>query len=72
MLRQFEILSRVLKLYYNVVNRNQAETIRDEWTDKKQTYHKTTILHTCPTKQAGVDCYCRPCSNPNPDNNASP
>ena len=33
------------------------------------TEHHTT---TCPTKQAGVDCCCRRCSDPNPDNNALP
>ena len=31
------------------------------------TEHHTT---TCPTKQAGVDCCCRRCSDPNPDTNA--
>ena len=69
MLKQYEILSRVLYLYYNVVNHNQAETIRDDWTDRKQAYHKTTI---CSTKQASVDSCCRRCSNANPGNKTSP
>ena len=72
MLKHFEILSRVLQLYCNVVVHNQAETKRDDLTDRKQTFHKTTILHTCPTKQAGVGCCCRHCSDPDPDTNASP
>ena len=46
MLKHFEILSRVLYLYCNVVVHNQAETKRDDWTDAKQTFHRTTILHT--------------------------
>ena len=71
MLKHFEILSRVLQLYCNVVVHNQAETKRDDWTDRKQTFQWTTIPHTCPRKQAGVDCCCRPCSNANPDCNAS-
>ena len=72
MLHHFEILPGVLRLYCNVVVHNQEETKRDDWTDRKQTFHRTTILYTCPTKQAGVDCYCRRCSDPNPDTNASP
>ena len=72
MLKHFEMLSRVLQLYCNIVVHNQTEIKGDDWTDRKQIFHKTTILHTCPTKQAGVDCCCRRCSNANPDNNASP
>ena len=41
-------------MYYNIVVHNQAERKRDDWTDRNQTFHRTTILHTCPTKQAGV------------------
>ena len=45
MFKHFEILSKVLYLYCNVVVHNQAETKRDDWTDAKQTFHRTTILH---------------------------
>ena len=45
MFKHFEILSRVLYLYCNVVVHNQAETKRDDWTDAKQTFRRTTILH---------------------------
>ena len=59
-------------MYCNVVVHNQAETKTDDWTDRKQTFDRTTILHACPARQAGVDCCCRRCSDPNPDNNALP
>ena len=45
MFKHFEILSKVLYLYCNVVVHNQAETKRDDLTDAKQTFHRTTILH---------------------------
>ena len=70
--KHFEILSRVLQLYCNIVVYNQAEIKGDDWTDRKQIIHRTTILHAYPTKQAGVDCYCRRSSDSNPDTNASP
>ena len=69
MLKHLETLSEVLQLYCNVVVRNQTGTTRDDWTDRKQTFHRTTKLHTSPTKQASVDCCCRGCSNPAPDTN---
>ena len=72
MLKHFKILSRVLQLYCNIVVHNQAETKGDDWTDRKQIFHRTTILHKCPTIQGRVDCCCRRSSNPHPDTNASP
>ena len=72
MLKHFEMLSRVLQLYCNIVVHNQAEIKGDDWTDRKQIFHRTTILHTCPTKQAGVDCCCRCYSDTNSDTNALP
>ena len=72
MLKHLQILSRVLQWSCNVVVHNQAETMRDDWTERKEIFHRTTILHTCPTKQAGVNCCCRRCSDPKPDTNAFP
>ena len=43
-----------------------------EMTGQTENKHWTTILHTCPTKQAGVDCSCRRSSDPNRDTNVSP
>ena len=42
MLKHFEMLSRVLQLYYNIVIHNQAEIKGDDWTDRKQIFHRTT------------------------------
>ena len=55
MLQQFEILPGVLRLYCNVVVHNQEETKRDDWTDRKQTFHKTTTFpHVQQNKQVLV------------------
>ena len=59
--------SELLQLYCNVVVQNYARTTRDDRTDRKQIFHRTTKLRTIPTKQAGVDCYCIGCFDPNPD-----
>ena len=72
MLKHFEMLSNVLQWYCNIVAYNQAEMKGDDWTDRKQIFHRTTILHTCPTKEAGADCCCRRCSYPKSDTNAYP
>ena len=72
MLKHFEILSRVLQLCCNIVVHKHAEIKGDDWTDRKQIFHTTTILHIYPAKEAGVDCCCRRCSDPNPDISASP
>ena len=61
--------SEVLQLYCNVVVSNQAGTTRDDWKDRKQIFHISTKLHTSWTKQAGVECCCRGCSDPNADTN---
>ena len=37
------MLSGVLQLYCNMVADNQAEIKGDDWTDRKQTFHRTTI-----------------------------
>ena len=63
------MLSEVLQLYCNVVVHNQGGTTRDDWTDRKQIFHRTTKLRTIPTKQAGVACYCIGCFEPNPVTN---
>ena len=55
MLQHFEILPGVLRLYCNVVVHNQEETKRDDWTDRKQTFHKTTTFpHVQQNKQVLV------------------
>ena len=65
-------VSEVLYLYCNVVVHNQAGTTRNDWTDRKQIFHRYTKLHTSQKKQACVDCCCRGCSHPNPDTKALP
>ena len=56
-------------MYCDVVVHNQVATTRDDGRDRKQIFHRTTKLHTSQTKQAGVDCCYRCCSDPNPDAN---
>ena len=58
-----------MQLYCNVVVPNQVGATRDDWTDRKQIFHRNTKLHTSPTKQVGVDCCCRGCFDSNPDTN---
>ena len=65
------MLPDILQLYCNVIVHNQAGTTRDDWTNRKQIFQRTTTLHTGPTKQVGVDCCCGGCSDPKPDANAS-
>ena len=42
---------------------------REMTADRKQTFDRTTVTHTVPIKQAGVDCCSRGCFDPTPNTN---
>ena len=56
----------------NAVVHSQTGKQRNELADRKQTFHRATILQTGPIKQAGVDCCWRGCFDGKPDTNPHP
>ena len=47
---------RKIQQNFNAVVHTQTVKQRNDLADRKQTFHRTTILQAGPIKQAGVDC----------------
>ena len=71
--KPYATIQKNLTYVSNVVVHSQAARQRDDWKEKKNSFHRTTILHTIPIREAAeVYCCWRGCFDTNSSTNAPP